>query len=292
MKILITGGQGFIGKNLFAYLKGIYQIENPGRQKLNLLDPEQVFQYLKEKRFDVIIHTAVYDAVAVGSTKDPAKVLEFNLKMFFNLVRAENFFGKMIYFGSGAEFNRSDWKAKMREDYFDTHVPADQYGLSKYIMTQFALSHKKIYNLRLFGVFGKNDDWKTRVIPNLCCLAIRNQSLIIDQNKDYDYLYVEDLAKIVRWFIEHRPKKKVYNVCTGRTIDFLTIARKIIKISGKKLALKVIKRGLGKEYSGNNHLLLSELKGFKFTPLDVSLKLLYHWYDQNKDFLNEHQSGN
>lgn len=288
MKILITGGQGFLGKNLFAYLKGTYQTENPGRQRLNLLNSDKVFQYLKEKQFDVIVHTAVYDAVAVDSTKDPAKVLEFNLKMFFNLVRAQNFFGKMIYFGSGAEFNRSDWKPKMREDYFDCHVPVDQYGLSKYIMTKYALSHKKIYNLRLFGVFGKDDDWKTRIIPNLCSLAAMNLPLVIDQNKYYDYLYAGDLVKVIRWFIEHNPKKKVYNVCTGQTIDFQTIASKIIKISGKKLPLKIKKRGLGKEYSGDNHLLLSEIKSFRFTPMDLALESVYNWYEQNK---NEYQSS-
>ncbi len=288
MKILITGGQGFVGKNLFDYLKGTYQLENPGRQKLNLLDSDKVFQYLKENKFDAIVHTAVYDAVAVGSTKDPAKVLEFNLKMFFNLVRAQNFFGKMIYFGSGAEFNREDWQPKMRESYFDTHVPVDQYGLSKYIMTQYALSHEKIYGLRLFGVFGKYDDCKTRVIPNLCSLAAMNLPLVIDQNKYYDYLYAEDLVGIIRWFIEHNPKKKVYNVCTGQTVDFRTIARKITKISGKKLPLKVKKRGLGKEYSGDNHLLLSEIKGFRFTPMDLALKSVYNWYEQNK---NEYQGS-
>ena len=70
------------------------------------------------------------------STKDPSLVLQNNLKMFFNISRCADHFGKMIYYGSGAEFGRENWNPKMQETYFDQNVPTDPYGLSKYIMTK------------------------------------------------------------------------------------------------------------------------------------------------------------
>ena len=287
MKILITGGSGFIARNIFEQLQSKYEITAVGSRELDLLDPDRVYDYFLKNDFDVVIHTATYDAAPKHSVKDPAKVLENNLKMFFNLVRAKKHFGKMIYFGSGAEFGRDFWKPKMEEGYFDSHVPSDQYGFSKYLMTKYVLLSKGIYNLRLFGVFGKYDDWRTRVIPNICYLAITNQEIVIEQNKIYDFLYIDDLVKIVDWFIRNEPKRKIYNVCSGTAIDFKSIGEQLIKISKKDLTLKIKTDDLGREYSGNNKSLLSELRDFKFTPINESLRFLYEWYDVNKNIFNE-----
>lgn len=286
MKILITGGNGFIAKNLCEQLKGDYTLLPLGSRELNLLDSLKVLNYLKKNKFDVVIHTATHDAAAKYSSKNPAKVLENNLRMFFNIVRGEDYFGKMIYFGSGAEFSREYWKPRMKEDYYDQHVPLDQYGFSKYIMTKYTQLSSNIYNLRLFGMFGKYDDWKTRFIPNACCHAVLNRPIRINQNRFYDFLYIDDLVKIVNWFITHKPKKKVYNICSGQVFDFKTLAKKIVKISGKKIGINIKTKGLGKEYSGNNLLLLSEIKNFKFNPINKSIKALYHWYNSNKKIID------
>ncbi len=278
MKILITGGNGFIARNLVEQLGSNYEMVSMNSKELNLLDPKKVFDFIKENKFNVIIHTATYDAVQKDSTKDPAKVLEKNLRMFFNLVRCEDYFDKMIYFGSGAEYNRENWIPKMKEDYFDQHVPEDQYGLSKYIMTKYALSHDKIYNLRLFAVFGKYDDWKTRFIPNACSQAVLNIPMRINQNAFYDYLCVNDLIKIVKRFIDNKPKSKVYNVCSGEVYDRKSLAERIIMESGKNSKITIEKEGWAREYSGDNSLLLNEIGGFSFTPIDESIKALCGFY--------------
>ena len=282
MKILITGGSGFIAKNSLQQLDKKYTILALDSKELNLLDSSKVFNFIKSKKFDAIIHTATYDAVPKHSTKDPAKVLEYNLKMFFNLARCKDYFGKMIYFGSGAEFGRKYWIPKMKEDYFDKYVPEDQYGFSKYIMAKYAQSSSNIFNLRLFGVFGKYDDYRTRLTSNACYLAAKNLPINIVQNKYYDFLYINDLVKIVDWFINNKQNQNIYNVCTGKVIDFKTIAEKIIKISGKKLEFKIEKKGLGKEYSGDNSLLLKEIKNLNFMPLEKAIKDLYFWYENHK----------
>jgi len=280
MKLLITGGNGFIARNLVEQLHE-YQILSPNSKELDLTNQYTVLEYLKKNKFDVIIHTATYDAAPKHSTKDPAKVLENNLKMFFNIVRGKDYFGKMIYFGSGAEYGREHWTPKMKEDYFDVHVPLDQYGYSKYIMTRYALSNSNIYNLRLFAVFGKYEDWRVRVISSICHDIVMNQPIHIEQNKYYDFLYIDDLARIVRWFITNKPQQKVYNVCTGQTVDFITLSRKILSISRKKLEIIIKNSVLGLEYSGDNSLLLKELMDFKFSSINDSLKALYRWYEHS-----------
>lgn len=280
-KIFITETSGFIARSLFEQLNIEYNVLSLRRKELDLLDSLKIFDYIKSNQFDVIIHTATYDAAQKYSTKDPSKVLENNLKMFFNIVRCKDYFDKMIYFGSGADFSREYWIPKMKEDYFDQHVPVDQYGFSKYIMTKYTQLNSNIYNLRLFGVFGKYDDWRYRFISNACCKAVLNLPIVINQNKVFDFLYVEDLIKIVKWFIDSKPKKNVYNLCTGKVYDFKIIAEKIIRITGKRLEIVLKTENLGIEYSGDNSLLLSELNNFKFTPIDEAIKTLYDWCDKD-----------
>jgi len=289
MKILITGGDGFIARNLFEQLNNAYTVIAPDSKALNLLDSSKVCEYIKTGRFDVIIHAATYDAAPKHSIKDRSKVLENNLRMFFNIARCKNYFDKMIYFGSGAEFDREHWTPKMSEACFDRHVPADQYGYSKYLMTRYALAGNSIFNVRLFGVFGKYDDWRTRFIPNACCHAVLGLPIRIDQNRFCDYLYTDDLVKVIRWFIAGAPKQQVYNVCSGQSMESRSIAETIIKLSGKQPGSDLKATELGPEYSGNNALLLAEMGGFEFTPFEAALRQLYAWYADNTDLIDKTQ---
>jgi GDP-L-fucose synthase len=284
--ILLTGGNGFLARSFLEVFNRDYIVTSLSKEKLDLMDSGKVFNYLEKKQFDVVIHAATYDAAPKGSIKDPALVLENNLRMFFNLTRCANHYGKLLYFGSGAECSRPHWKSKMDENYFDTHVPQDQYGFSKYIMTKYTLVNDNVFNLRLFGVYGKYDDWRYRFISNACCHAVLDMPIFIDQNAVFDFLFIDDLVRIVQWFIENEPKHRVYNVCLGKTYDYITLAEKIIEISQKDLNYSIEKNGCRTEYSGNNSLLLSELNNFEFTPMNESLKIMYHWYDGNKSLID------
>lgn len=283
MRVLITGGNGFIARNFSEQFRQDYTVVSPNSTELNLLNPDRVMDFVKAKGFDYVIHAATYDAAPKHSTKDPTKVLENNLGMFFNLMRARNNFGRLIYFGSGAEFSREHWKPLMEESYFGCHVPTDQYGFSKYIMTEFAKSNPGVLNLRLFAVFGKYEDPRVRPISSFCYDASFKNQIRVHQNRFFDFMDVDDLGRIVKRVIENPPTEPVYNACTGRTIDFLSIARRVREISGKDLEIVVEKEGLGTEYSGNNNRLMQELNGFKFTPINQSIEGLYKWYKEQAE---------
>lgn len=58
-KILLTGGSGFIGRNILeSFLAEKYDIYHPSRQELNLTDYDCVKSYFKDKTFDVVFHSA------------------------------------------------------------------------------------------------------------------------------------------------------------------------------------------------------------------------------------------
>lgn len=283
MKILITGSTGFIGQNLKEQLTDKYQIYAPSSTNLDLLDEVQVVEYLKKNTFDVIIHAATWNATR-ASTKNIMKVLENNLRMFFNVARCSSYFDKMIYYGSGAEYDRRHWIPKMTEDYFDTHVPTDQYGFSKYIMRKYAEKYHNIIGLCLFGVFGRHEDWLIRFVSNTCCKAVLDFPITIIQNVFFDYLYIDDLVRITDWFIENSTNERYYNVCTGLTYDLLTLANKVISVSMKLSDIKITRDGYGREYSGNNDKLIKEMRGYVFKDITDCISELYHWY-----FVNRHR---
>lgn len=279
-RILVTGSNGFIGKNLVEGLSKCYKIFAPKRNELNLLNKEEVYKYLNENKFDIIIHSANQNSTR-NTLVSEYDILNRNLKMFFNLECCKNYYGKMYYFGSGAEYDMNNYVPMMQEKYFGKFIPSDPYGFSKYIMSKMAEQDNNIYDLRLFGVFGKYEEWERRFISNAICRCVYNLPITIKQNVYFDYLYVDDLVNIMKWFIENTPAMKHYNLCTGNKIDLLTIANKILNIAGKNLYILVGESGLKREYTGSNVRLLSEIKNIKFTPIDVSIKKLYDYYSNN-----------
>ena len=164
MKILITGTNGFVGKNLKEYFQGRYKdIFCPKRQELNLLETNSVSEYLKTKKFDVVIHCGV-----------TLYSIEQNLNMYFNFEKCSEFFGKLICVGSGAEYDVKNYMPKMKESYFGKNKPSmsDIYGYSKYeIAKNIESKQRNIYNLRVFGIYGKYEDYKRRFISNNICLS-------------------------------------------------------------------------------------------------------------------------
>ena len=287
-KILITGGNGFIAKNLLEGL-GDHDILAPNSKELNLLDSDKVWNFIKKHQFDVIIHTATYDAAPTFTTKDPNKVLENNLKMFFNITRCEGHFGKMVYYGSGAEFGRENWTPKIKESEFDNDIPTEwSYGLSKYIMTKYTSTKNNIINLRLFSVFGKYDDWRYRFLSNACCKAVLDMPITIKQNSVLDYLYIDDLVEITKWFINNNTERNIYNICSGNVFTCKNLAQKVKEITSKDIDIQTLDEKDKNEYSGDNSQLLSELD-FKFTPIEKSIKSLYNYYNSNKKIIKKEQ---
>ena len=286
--ILIVGASGFIGKNLYEYLskkKDEYNIFIPCSKEFDAINEEKVNRLLEKVYFDVIINSAVHNCGA-KKYKDNTKMLEYSMRMFYNFEKNQNLYGKMLYFGSGAEFDKRNDIRSVKEDDFGKHIPSDDYGFAKYIIAKSIESSKNIYNLRLFGIYGKYEYWQSKFISNICCKAIKNIPISIRQNVYFDYLFIDDFCRIAEWFVENQPKYKSYNVTTGEKIDLLTLAQKVLKISGKDLPIYVCREELAKEYSSNNDKLIREIGNFQFTNVDEAIKKLYDWYAHNEEIID------
>ena len=282
MRILITGRSGFIGRNLTEQLASTHEVSAPSSAELNLLNEQEVREYLSAHHFDVIVHAATTRSNrALGA---PPDMLDRNCRMFFNLVRNDRLFGKMIHFGSGAEYEKAGLPARVKEEYFDTRVPTDPYAFSKYICAKFIERSERLVELRLFAVFGAYEDYSVRFISNACCRAVKGLPIVLRQDIVFDYLYIKDLVKITRWFIENNGRHKAYNVCTGRPVALTEIARVIAQVSaqasGRAPNVSVMTEGMGPEYSADNSRMLAEIDGYQFWDLERSVRDLYAWYER------------
>lgn len=281
-RIFASGGSGFIGKNIIESLGHKYNFFAPSHKQLNLLNPDLVHSYFsKYGPFDAVLHTAI-----VGGNRKTGDTVEDafdSLRMFFNLASNKNQFKKFFYFGSGIEYGKEKPVKRFSEDDFAKRVPQSNWGLYKYICAKFVESHKNFVNLRLFGVFGKYEDYRIRFVSNSICKNILGIPITINQNIVMDYLYIEDLVTILDRFLNKPLKYNTYNITTGKGIDLITIVEKINKISKSKVAVSVVHKGFNNEYTGSNRRLLSEFSDIEFTDIDVAISQLYEWYQKRKN---------
>ena len=275
-RVLITGASGFIGRNLAELLAPGYEISAPARAELDLVSTESVKAYLEQGRFDVVVHAATGRSNRKTTAPD---LFKNNCRMFFNFARNSHLYGRMLHFGSGAEYDRRAYQPLMPESHFDSSVPEDDYGFAKYIAAKYTELAPNIVDLRLFGVFGKYEAWDVRFISNACCRVLHGMDITLRQNVRFDYLDIRDLASLTSWFIDNEPKHRAYNVTTGRPIDLLTLAHMVAKVSGRNPQIRVANEGMGKEYSGANARLLAEVGHFQFRDRESSVRDLYNWYE-------------
>jgi GDP-L-fucose synthase len=286
MNILITGGEGFVGKNLINYFKNTkHQIISPKRQNLDLCDAKSVEDLFKKKSIDCIIHSATVSQI---NKSYDSNVCEDNLKMFFNLLKFKKYDAKLINLGSGSEFSREHWVHKMDEKYFGNFVPRDSHSFSKYLIAKYIIDSKRkdLYHLRLFGIFGKYEDYKYKFISNTIVKKIFSIPIIINRNVIYDYIFVEDFCRIIDFFVHSETENKVFNVTPSDSVDLISIVKIVDNLIGKQSIIKILKDGYGMEYTGDNKLLLKSMPFFKFTNIKDSIKLLFQYYIDIKNILD------
>ena len=139
MKILITGGNGYIAKSIHSYLYSKYDITLASRADVDFTNREAVKEYFKDKYFDVVIHAAIKGGSRLNPNEESNIVFE-NLLMYDNLMRCRTQFNKFIHFGSGAE------------DLANT-----PYGFSKHIINKLMQLDPKSVNIKIYAVFDENE---------------------------------------------------------------------------------------------------------------------------------------
>lgn len=283
-KVLITGGTGFVGRNTREYLEQRkYIVYAPSSRQLDCIDEKAVKEHLNTNYYDVIVHLASYGD-GIDKTKDGKKSLEYNLRIFMNFAKYSDLYGRMIYTGSGAEYDKRYPIEMVKEEDLITHtIPTDHYGLMKYLINQMIEKSDNIYNLRLFGIFGKYEHWKTKFISNLCCKSLKGLPLSIRKNCYFDYLWIDDFCRMLEKFMElEKPLYHVYNSVRGERVDLRSLAEMVNEIADTKQEIIVCQEGFANEYTASNERICTELPDLRFTDGKEAVSALYAWYRRHQ----------
>ena len=282
--LLITGAgpRSFVGRNLKEALAQKYTVFAPSHAELELLDAAALEEYIRQNRIEAIVHAAVHVPMFNGEEKEYYN----DMRMFLNMERVTSMVEKVVYFGSGAEFDKRYDITLVSEEDIGKSLPLSEYGLAKYTMNLIARSSANLYNLRLFGVFGKYELWPIKFISNLCCKAIFNLPLTVRKDCNFDFLYVEDLVAPLEWVLESSPLRHDYNLCHGTPWRLTQLAQMVKEVSGTSAEVVLLNEMKDLDYTGNNSLLFQECDNFSLTAMEKAIEHLYQYYYECRDSID------
>jgi len=266
LKILVTGGAGFIGRYLVDFLlpqnevtiyddltnsskKDIESLIEKGAKFVN----EDILDYQKLQKscvgFNLLIHLAAKSDVA-DSMIHPEITNEVNVTGTENIMKCciENKIKKIIFASSAAVY--ADSKMPVTENIKIN--PLSPYGKSKLAAEQ---KIKKIsvefgvhaISLRMFNVYGKGQNYQyAGVISKFIKNISKDRPIEIngDGEQTRDFVSIFDVIKAFECAIKNIDEKKgdVYNIGTGNSISINELAKFILRISNKKTEIKYKKQ--------------------------------------------------
>lgn len=252
MRILLTGGSGFIGRYLKQNLK--HDIIAPSSSQLNLLDTDQVTEFLKNHKFDAVVHTAVAGRESVYSVDD--SIADKNLTMYFNLANNKELYKTLINFGSGAEFGLDRSIDDVKEFEVLSVTPKESYGLSKNIITRSIYSIENFYNLRIFSCIDPSEG-NNRLIKKFKKTIESEMPFYLDKDRYVDFISLRDICIVVENVLEGKITDRDINLVYQNKLLVSELLDKYCNINNVNTAPVIVTGRDEKNYTGNGELLAS-----------------------------------
>jgi len=264
MKVLVTGGAGFIGKYLVKSLLEnnnsvtiFDNFSNSTKKSINFLidlgvkiiegDITELPNLQRAiKDHDIVIHLAAKISVS-ESISNPSETFRINVDGTNNVLIAceKNHVKKLIISSSAAVYGESPPNVKLTEE--SVMNPISPYGESKMQMEQnvkkFALKHDIDYIiLRFFNIYGIGQSLEyAGVITKFIKKIIKKESLQIFGNgsQTRDFVAIYDVIQSIHNASAY-DKSGIFNIASGKIVTIKELAEQMISLSGEKLEIKFL----------------------------------------------------
>jgi len=318
MKILVTGGAGYIGCHTVSLLQKegheVVVFDNLvyGHKEAvfcplvvgDLLDKKAVRKVLEENEFTAVIHFAAY-ALAGESMSKPGKYFENNILGGLNLLEAMKDFGvKYIVFSSTCAVYGYPEKLPVTEE--SPLNPVSVYGESKLAFEKILRWYDEIYGIKniclryfnaagadLEGRIGEDHQPETHIIPLAIKTALGQQKEFTLFGDDYptpdgtcirDYIHVLDLASAhikALEFLQKENQSDIVNVGTGNGYSNKQILEMVKKISGADFPVKIAPRRPGDPVAiWADNKKIKKVLGWqpKYSDLETIIRSAWKWH--------------
>lgn len=306
MKILVTGGAGFIGSHLVKKLIDLkHQVLIV--DKLNTIGGipfvhpksffikgdicnKKILKKIEKWRPSIIYHLAAQSG-GESAYDDPKKDFLSNgfgtylLCLIAKKIRVKKF----IYTSSVAVYG-SNPKKKIVEK--SEKKPDSIYGISKYAGEMFirqVLSNTTTQTLifRVFNTYGPGENLnylKKGMVSIYCSYVWKKKPIIVkgSLNRFRNYQFIDDVVNILTLSLKNKQlnKNEIINLSNGEYTTVKNLIKKILRLNyfkKYKIIKKVSTKGDSFGYNASNGLLKRKFKNYKFIPLQKGLKIYFNW---------------
>ncbi len=323
MKLLVTGGAGFIGScfirmalreqwaeqviNLdsLTYAGNLENLESianhPAYQfvQLDICDSEAVQEFFRMEAPDAVIHFAAESHVD-RSIHSPAPVIQTNFNGTFSLLEAarRNNIARFIHISTDEVYGSIDPPHEADERY--PLRASSPYSASKAGSDLLALSYHTTYKLNVSVTRASNNygpyQFPEKLIPLMISNAFEDKPLPVygDGQQVRDWLYVEDHCRAIFSVLEKGEPGEVYNIGGNCSLPNLEVIRRILKATGKpeSLITRVADRpGHDRRYALTNDKLTRHTGWEPQMDFDRGLSITIDWYRTHQGWVKRVKSG-
>ena len=301
-KIFVAGHKGMVGSAIIRKLKkkGFTRIIFKDKKKLNLLDQDKVFKFLKKIKPELVIIAAARVGGIQANSNFKQKFIYENLQIQNNLIHG-SFLAKvknLIFLGSSCIYPKL-CKQPMKESYLlsgKLEETNDAYAIAKIagimMCYNYSINYKLNYqSLMPPNLFGPGDNYNLKNSHFFPALLKKIYLAKVNRKKTLDVwgtgkpkrelMFVEDFVDALIFFMKKKIKEPFINIGVGKDFTIEWYAKYIMKKLGVKLKISYDK---------------SQLDGMPKKCLDITLAKKYGWKPTDnldygfditfKDFLN------
>ena len=326
MKILVTGGAGFIGSNFIYHMINKYPdyeivcldaltyAGNLGTLKPlmsnnkfkfikgDITDRDFIFELFKDEKFNIVVNFAAESHVD-RSIKNPSVFLKTNILGTQTLMDASREFGVARYHQVSTDEVYGDLPLDREDLFFTETTPittSSPYSASKASADLLVQAYYKTYKLPITISRCSNNygpyHFPEKLIPLMISRALNDENLPIYGTGENvrDWLYVEDHCKAIDLIIHNGRIGEVYNIGGHNEKSNLDVVKIILKELNKPESLiKFVtdRAGHDMRYAINPTKITDELGWSPTTKFEDGIKKTIQWYLQNESWWKEILAG-
>jgi dTDP-4-dehydrorhamnose reductase len=228
MKILVTGGKGVLGSDLIKILSPSFDVRGSTRADFDITDYSQTIDYLRDKKPDIVVHSAAYTKVddCESHPETAYKVNETGTKNVASGCKEIN--ARLIYISTDYIFN-----GKKNTPYLenDSPNPLSVYGDSK-LKGEQAIQGilRDFIIIRTSWLFGKNGN---NFIKAILKQAEKTKTIKVVNDQTGSPTYTIDLSYAIERLISSNAKG-IFNITNSGDCSWYQFAKKILEYAGIK----------------------------------------------------------